>query len=336
MKISCLAVLLLLAACSGSAGPASPSAIAQAPGTLGDTWVGDGAKWHLAASAGPSARYFATLAYDAPRHEYLLFGGLTAKGPSAETWTWDGKRWTHLTPAHSPRARSSAAMAFDPRLQAVLMYGGRVLDQAEAAPDSDTWAWNGNDWSELSVRNDDPAGRDGARMVTADGDVLLFGGRDRSDTYQADVWTWDGTTWTRVDHGPTPEGRNGAATQWNPVDSSLFVYGGLGLKPETGGGNLGRPLGDAWTLHNGAWTELKALGPPAIGNGGAIWDPTSRRVLILFGMACPNPIASAWAWDGAKWSRLPDVAVPARWGAAMAQDSVGNVVVFGGSNASGC
>jgi hypothetical protein len=266
----------------------------------------------------------------------VLFGGLTAKGLSSETWTWDGKRWLHLTPAHSPLARYNAAMAYDPRRQVILLYGGRVLDQAEAAPGSDTWAWSGADWSEVSSRNNDPGGRDAARMVTADSEVLLFGGRDRSDVYQADAWTWDGTTWLRVDHGPTPEGRNDATVAWNPVDRSLFVFAGFGNRPEAGGGNLGRPLRDAWALKDGAWTEIRAVGPPPTVNGGALWDAASRRVVVLLGVVCPNPTAAAWAWNGAMWSQLPDVAVPARWGAAIAQNGDGNILLFGGSNEVGC
>ena len=53
-------------------------------------------------------------------------------------------------------------------------------------------------------------------------------------------------------------------------------------------------------------------------------------------MPCPNPSDAAWAWDGMAWSKVVSPGIPARWGAATAQDKDGKALLFGGSNERGC
>jgi hypothetical protein len=311
------------------------------PGPLGDTWTWDGAAWHGEAEAGPSARFGDTLAYDAARSVFLLFGGQTAKAASDETWTWDGSRWTKESPAHKPASRRMAAMAYDPQQKVVVLYGGLVQNGAEGRPASDTWTWNGRDWTQVAAIDPGPGKRIGARMVTAGTGVILFGGSvDPNSDFSADAWTWQGgNRWVRIDRNPTPEGRSNAAVTWDSTDSSLFVYGGDGLNAEAGGGATGKALADAWSLKGGAWNRVGGSGPPALAQTNAVWDRNSRRALVIFGMSgttCPNPTNAVWAWDGANWSALPDSQAPRRWGAAVAQDDSGKVVVFGGSDEPGC
>jgi hypothetical protein len=265
----------------------------------------------------------------------VLFGGQTATGSSDETWTWDGTVWKRMTPAHQPAARRDAAMAYDPAHQVVVLYGGLVADQFEGQEAADTWEWNGVDWTEASVGNSGPRFRTGARMVTAGDHVVLFGGHVGNLTYFGDAWSWDGTTWTRADGGARPPGRGDAAVAWNPRDSSLFVFGGLGLRPDSGPGNLGIPLADAWSMAGGTWTAIGAGGPPAISDAGAVFDTAAGRALVMFGIVCPSPTSDQWSWDGARWTRSA-VPVPARWGAAVASDGKGNVLVFGGDDEAGC
>ncbi|HEX3507966.1 MAG TPA: hypothetical protein VHW94_06210, partial [Candidatus Dormibacteraeota bacterium] len=116
-------------------------------------------------------------------------------------------------------------------------------------------------------------------------------------------------------------------------------YGGSGSNSEAGGGAAGTPLADAWSLKDGAWKREAVSGPPALVQANALWDRNSRHVLVTFGMSgtrCPDPTNAAWAWDGAKWARLPELQVPRRWGAAAAQDVSGKALVFGGSDEPGC
>lgn len=329
-----MATLVLMAGC-GNPQSAVPSVSSHVPGPLGDTWTWDGAAWKQAPRAGPWARYGAAIAYDAAHNNYVLFGGQTDNGASDETWTWDGHQWSETSPTHKPRARRLTTMAYDPEQKVVVLYGGLIQTSAEGTAASDTWTWDGSDWTEVAATDAVPGQRIGASMVTTSTGVVLFGGSvgPNSDFF-ADAWTWKGGDhWVRIDGSPTPEGRSNAAVVWDIADSSLFVDGGTGLNAEAGGGELGKPLGDAWSLKNGSWNRVVGSGPPAVAQPNAIWDKSSKRVLVLFGMsgtACPSPTNSAWTWDGASWSRLPDLTVPPRWGAAVAQDDTGKALVFGG------
>src|SRR5256885_410231 len=151
------------------------------------------------------------------------------------------------------------------------MAGGLIPDQGEGHDGSDTWTWNGNDWTEVSAGNNGPGDRSGPRMVAAGNRVLMFRGHIFNTSYFADAWAWGGGMWSRVDHGSAPAGRSDAAVARGPDDPSLFGYGGLGMRPNAGPGNLGLPLGDAWSMKNGAWRQLPAAGGHITADANAIW-----------------------------------------------------------------
>src|SRR2546421_646121 len=94
-----------------------------------------------------------------------------------------------------------------------------------------------------------------------------------------------------------------SALVWDPVNSSLRVFGGTGLNAIAGPGAQGALLGDFWSLAGSAWKQITAAGPPAQGFTNAIWDSGRKRAVVLLGMPCPQPSGDAWAWDGAAWSK---------------------------------
>jgi hypothetical protein len=122
--------------------------------SLGDTWVWNGVRWSMAATAGPSARVFATAATAAG--EVVLFGGYDEQfNPLGDTWTWDGTSSTqHDTtgPMTAPSARASAAMGSVG--DTAVLFGG--LGGANAVLD-DTWIWDGASWTLANVQNGPPA-----------------------------------------------------------------------------------------------------------------------------------------------------------------------------------
>lgn len=335
-RTALLAVIVLLVGCGGSPAAAQPTPPASTPGPIGDTWTWDGGGWHRLAVSGPTPRYLAALAYDSDHKSYVLFGGHTAKGISDETWAWDGKSWKALSPPHRPPPRMDAAMAYDPAHHVVVLYGGLIPDQSEGSQADDTWTWDGTDWTEADAGPGAPGYRQGPRSVTTSDGLILFGGRIGNTKYYGDAWSWNGKNWYRVDKDPKPPGRGAAAVAWNPVDSSVFVFSGTGLKAGAGPGNLGDLLRDAWVLSSGTWTQLKGSGPPPLANSNGMWDSQGKRALVMLGMPCPNPSDAAWAWDGAAWAAAAKPGMSARWGAALAQAPNGSAVLFGGSDEAGC
>jgi hypothetical protein len=329
-------IAILMPAGCGGAEKASVQT-PHAAGPKGDAWVWDGAIWkRVAGGVGPSPRYAAALAYDSQRKVFVLFGGQTPKGSSDETWTWDGTAWKAQAPPHRPLARRNSSMAYDPARHRVVLYGGHVQGREEGDIIGDTWTWDGTDWAQADIGPGVPGKRAGSSMVTSATNVVLFGGHYWNVEYHGDASTFDGKAWSRIDSDPRPVGRGNSAVGWNPIDASLFVYGGSGFNATAGIGAAGTPLADAWLLRGATWTELKGQGPPALTSANAIWDQKGNRWMVLLGMSCPNPNDTAWAWDGKAWSKLASPGMSARWGAAVAQAPDGKALLFGGSDESGC
>jgi hypothetical protein len=95
---------------------------------LGDTWAWDGSEWVQIAEFGPPPRLNAALA-SAGGSNLILFGGLNAFGQGkvehvfADTWEFDGKRWTQRQEI-GPGRLQNAAIAFDSSRGRMVLFGG--------------------------------------------------------------------------------------------------------------------------------------------------------------------------------------------------------------------
>jgi hypothetical protein len=82
----------------------SPAAMAALPDGSGlllagrtATWTGHGTTWSSSGTLVPelARRSGYGLVGDPAHHAVLLFGGMLNGMDAADTWTWDGKSWTH-------------------------------------------------------------------------------------------------------------------------------------------------------------------------------------------------------------------------------------------------
>ena len=115
-------------------------------------------------------------------------------------------------PPIRPSARVDAAMAYDPAGGDVILYGGLVIGSEGLTTLSDTWSWDGAQWTELRPTVS-PPGLSGAllaydpstqRLVLTGGDTARPGGPlEETDG----TWTWDGSTWASPAGGHPPGGR---------------------------------------------------------------------------------------------------------------------------------
>ena len=153
---------------------------------VSDTWERRATTWtQRTPPISPPARTGAALAYDSVRGVTVLFGGQSAGGGFgldstflADTWEWDGTIWTQRTSAVSPGARYFAAVTFDERRRAVLLFGGS--DRGRTAFD-ETWEWDGTIWTKYpasaspSPRADVPMAYEPASFVSGlSGGVLVY------------------------------------------------------------------------------------------------------------------------------------------------------------------
>src|SRR5438046_1851650 len=147
-------------------------------------WQWTGSDWNqLSLVMLPYARSSAAVGVNAVTGEVVLFGGLADINP-VNTWTYDGTAWTLQFPSTQPLWVYSASAAFDPNLDAVVLFGGGSggVDQ------NTTWEWTGSDWQQLRTARRPPA-REGAGMAydSTLGNVIIFGGQN-SEVPLADKW----------------------------------------------------------------------------------------------------------------------------------------------------
>jgi hypothetical protein len=164
---------------------------------LSDTWEWDGSDWTERTPAHvPGARDGAGMAN---------IGGerLLMAGSGNDTWEWDGEDWILRTPEHSPVSSEWRAYVRAATWNGgVILFGGATGMSSSATYFSDTWRWDGQDWTEMLADGPPAARRSYAMAATGQG-VLLFGGNSRGSMLD-DTWEWSGTTWVERSGGPSP------------------------------------------------------------------------------------------------------------------------------------
>lgn len=144
------------------------------------------AGWVEVPAAGPSARTFYGLAYDAARGETVLFGGYDSQTVFNDTWVWNGSAWSQKMPATSPSARYGFGMVYDSARAVCVLFGG-----FGGSFQGDTWEWDGTNWTQVATTG--PGGRR-AHQSAFDinrGVTVLFGGWSSGFGFD-DTWEWMG------------------------------------------------------------------------------------------------------------------------------------------------
>jgi hypothetical protein len=226
-----------------------------------DTWAYDpGANtWTDLKPSGsvPDARAGCRMVYDPSARRLILFGGGSGGEYEREpltttfddTWSYDAaaNTWTKLMPAgQSPPAREAHAMAYDPSIQKVVLFGGRNYD---ADVDyNDTWAFDpsSDSWMELKPSSALPPERCSFSMTydPSSDRLVLFGGLHRAAASQhlSDIWGYDAVanTWTELPtKGPGPAAREYPALVYCPSIDRVVMFGGASPRAS---------LNDTWIL----------------------------------------------------------------------------------------
>jgi hypothetical protein len=278
--------------------------------------------WTQRQDIGPSARAGAASAFDADRSRTVLFGGRTADGANGDTWEWEGNHWTQVQDS-GPAARAAAAMAYGSA--GVVLFGGE-LDAAVAGSPlaSDTWSWNGSDWTQVADTGPLRRSRSSLAFDSTRGQYVLFGGSGDSGEL-GDTWTWDGSAWTQVaDTGPSS--RAGHAMAYDAARERVVLFGGL---------SGGQASGETWTWDGTAWTQAQDTGPSPRSGHVLAGDATS--VWLFGGGSAPAAGAvelhgDSWEWDGSAWTQRQDIGPSPRVDASAAMDSGrGRIMLFGGA-----
>lgn len=322
MKTSVRALVIVATALVVLLGPLVTATVASTPPIL--TWT----KAHPTKS--PPGRDSAAIATDGDT--IVMFGGETATSGKilGDTWTWTKGAWTHDTSAVHPPPLAAAAMAYDPVVNEMVLFGGEAKGGATS---DETWLWSGGKWSQDKLATA-PSSRAEALMAysPANKGLLLFGGaaHTTNPTSLTDTWLWTRSGWRKLSPKPSPPGSLFGSMVTDTSASQVVLYSGLvSFSSET-------EPGETWIWNGSKWSERKPTRkPPVRVAPSTAFDP-GRGGDVLFGgfsATSGKVLSDAWAWNGSSWTELTEKSPPpARGEAAMAYDATAKkLLVFSGS-----
>jgi hypothetical protein len=215
---------------------------------VASSWTYDAGGWTNVSEYGNvTAAPFGAMAYDPAISGVLRFGGLEPGGDtdSRVTEVLQGDAWTKLNLKLAPPAVSSAAAAYDPSLDGVVLFGGTT----PSITSNQTWLFANSTWRPVETASSPPALAGAtATWDPSLGGILLEGGTTAAGLYGPPVasadraWLFRDGNWTAI---PAP-----AAAPVTIVSAAVYV-------PSLGGIlNVG-----GWGAPGNTSSELSTLGP---------------------------------------------------------------------------
>ena len=265
----------------------------------GDTWEYDGVTWRMREEVNRlPERSGVAMAYDTDRGVAVLFGG-NGLGDNKfynDTWEYDGEKWVQKDPSQSPPPRNGAAMAYDPKGQRMLLFGGYDRFGHPSFLD-DTWEYVDGDWRQLAPAQH-PSAREATHMVydAARGRLVLFGGgHDAGSVVFNDTWEWNGENWLlRKDLPASPSARWAFFMAYDEGCQRVVLFGGL-----TGTTNQ---FNDTWTYDGKTWKQVASESQPlARWDGGMVYDSRNHRLVLFGGQFWKNKfgfLGDTWYFTG--------------------------------------
>jgi PKD repeat protein len=229
--------------------------------------------------------------------------------------------WTQVAPSVAPSTRSAAAMAYDPALYRVVLFGGYL--GPSVATSADTWEYANGTWSNISasLALSPPARWEaGFAYDAATQSMILFGGRNLTQFFN-DTWSFNASGWTQLSPASAPSPRGLEGMTYDPSIGAILLFGG-------GTGNVPAQTlsswqfdSDTWEFSNGSWKNLtSALGasPPAVAGSGLVYDPQGGYDLLYGGTTAPNgcaPVSEEWTFQNGTWTNRSSAAASGPGGA---------------------
>jgi hypothetical protein len=279
-----------------------------------------------------------------------------------------------LAHAGQPSPRRGGTMAYDPRNNVSVLFGG-------SGGSNETWEYDlsVNAWSRTGP-SPSPSARYGAAMAydSREGVMVLFGGSVGATTVN-DTWAYDvdARSWSRRTPPNSPSPRYSQTMAYDPGSGLVVLFGGYsnGNKGDTwvynftqdnwtertpspspaprimhsmsydehAGlvvlfGGLGR--GDTWTynISSDVWTDMAPQYPPSARGGSLMSYDTQDGLILLFGGSGQSGfMQDTWTYSTGTntWTMLaPPFAPAGRDSAAGTYDASGRVLVMFGGQAS--
>jgi len=182
------------------------------------TWEFNGTQWSRGPDIGVGVDGDVEVAFDALRNETVLYAApYDSVGGSPETWGYDGFTWMRKLEAHQPlSAGDGALLQYDSVNGLVVLVGATEMGQQ-----TETWVWNGTDWSQINGPQPPHALLGGMTFDTVRGEMVLI-------TTNMQTWSFDGSAWTQraPAHVPTPAPNGIFSMAFDPLRRAATFHGG--------------------------------------------------------------------------------------------------------------
>jgi hypothetical protein len=258
---------------------------------------------------------YAAEAYDSKRGAVVVFGGTDRENPegTARVMRLDlgtGEWSTIETSGPAPKAVVLPALAYDPKRDALFLFGGWA--RGAGKPVAELWTLplgveGKTAWKLRSPTGNTPPARNGCVMLhDAKRDRLLLHGGDGGPhpeygfTPLDDLWAYDlaGEKWTRLGpKGDIPQPRWNHAGTIVPQQDRIFIFGGAGYAGES---LVLDRQGFALDIETLEWTQLGASEklPPALQAMSLTYDPRADVLVVVGGLSMEEtgPVGPTRVW----------------------------------------
>lgn len=233
------------------------------------------------------------LAYDPIHRQVVLFNQL------GQTWLWFSNSWMEAHPGVSPSGRIGAAMAWDPKLNAMLLFGGVVGEHGQPR---DTWAWDGSSWRKLGdTVGAPPGGWAGMAYDARRKEMVLVVAPGPQGTVTTETWSWNGVRWKERSSAsrPAPEGTR-FTLAFDPQNQAI-----LAVYPRCASTTC---ASETLRWDGSHWHQVNPRHEPdPSGFMEVLRDLASQRLVLLTEGNTPPGVPApteTWSWSGQDWTRV--------------------------------
>ncbi len=237
--------------------------------------------------------------------------------------------------ADTPSARANARIVYDPVTTRTVLFGGET--EYDSGTKSvydlgDTWEWNGLAWIRRYPAVSPPARSEFAMLYDSNrSHVLIFGGKNGTNSYLSDTWFYRDETWQKIDTPSAPTARRFPGAAFDPIRDRVVLFGGSFSVQDP---KLVTPtitnLYDTWEFDGTTWTRRSEAGPTLVSPTLA-YDETRNEVVMLG--EDDKGATKMFRWNGGSgaWEPVTPTTLPACvGGAAMTWEPTDQAVLFTG------
>lgn len=183
---------------------------------------------------------------------------------------------------------------YDPVSRKLLLFGGEF----NAARLSDTWLWDGTDWTEPTYAVHPPPGL-GAPVYDSSRRAIVM--PVITSGQRLETWQWtEARGWTQMPHPPAaPHAHDHVFAAHDPLTNEIVA-----LIWQWPPGQ--RPAVHTWTFDGSTWTEAAVTRSPPLFLNALLYVPELGGVVAIVNQDdYPQDPHQIWRWDQGDWTRVP-------------------------------